>query len=53
MSRSKATVVAVLSALLLIGAALAASGITADEILDEMEDVFSVDADDTRASWRR
>jgi len=48
MSRSKATVVAVLSALLLIGAALAAAGITADEILDEMEDVFSVDADDTQ-----
>ena len=48
MSRSKTAFATMLSALLVIGAALAASAITADEILDEMDNVFSVDADDTQ-----
>ena len=48
MSKSKTMFVAALSGLMVIGAAVAALGITADEILDEMENLFSVDADDAQ-----
>ena len=49
----KTIVIAALGGRTAIGAALAAVGITADELLDEMEDVFTVDANDTRACRRR
>jgi len=48
MLSKKTAFVAVLSGLMVIGAAVAALGTTADEILDEMESLFSVDADDTQ-----
>ena len=48
MSKNKTICMAVLGCLVVIGAAFGALGITADEILDEMEDLFSVDADDTQ-----
>ena len=46
MFRRNTMLVTVLGGLMVIGAAFAAFGITADEILAEMEDLFSVDTDD-------
>ena len=48
MTRNRNACAAVLGGLMVIAAAFGALGITADEILDEMEDLFSVDADDTQ-----
>jgi len=48
MTRNRNACAAVLGGLMVIVAAFGALGITADEILDEMEDLFSVDADDTQ-----
>ena len=48
MTRNGKACTAVLGGLMVIVAAFGALGITADEILDEMEDLFSVDADDTQ-----
>jgi len=45
MSRSKMFLVAVLGSLMVIGSAVAALGITANEILDEMEELYSFDDD--------
>ena len=42
----KVTMAMVLGSLVLFGA-ISATAMTADEILDEMEDLFSVDADDS------
>ena len=48
MSKSKTMFMAVLGGLMVIGAAFAALGITAEEILDEMENLFSVDPEDAQ-----
>ena len=48
MSKGKTVLVTILGGLLVFAAAVCALGVTADDILDKMEDLFSVDSDDTQ-----